>query len=185
MKEYEVCATIRFTVSAEDERTAHVLSWYRLEDIMLDTNYVDNVQVSLKKGEQTMEKKEFWVFGGMHDPFGGYHYLGNVWGSAPDDPEVMDDAHELCVGIYESYAGLHGIRSWDDIFNDLFESESTFSDDVEISDEDVNDVYNEEIDGWCCYWIMEAIPGENPEEEKWLEIAMKGEIRNAQHYSEF
>lgn len=51
MKEYEVCATILFTVSAEDERTAHVLAWYRLEDIMRDTGDVDNVQVSLKRGE--------------------------------------------------------------------------------------------------------------------------------------
>lgn len=122
-----------------------------------------------------MEEKEFWVFGGMHDPFGGYHYLGTVEGSATDDPEVMDDARELCIGIYESYAGLHGIRSWDDIREDLVDSEATFDDDFEVSDEDVDDIYNEEIDDWCCYWIMEAIPGENPEKEKWLRTAMNGE----------
>lgn len=121
-----------------------------------------------------MEEKKFWVFGGIHDPFGGYHYLGTVEGSATDDPEVMDDARELCIGIYESYAGLYGIRSWDDIREDLVDSEATFDDDFEVSDEDVDDIYNEEIDSWCCYWIMEAIPGENPEKEKWLRTAMNG-----------
>lgn len=114
-----------------------------------------------------MEMKEFWVFGGMADPFGGYHYLGTVEGSSADDLEMLRDARELCIDIYESYAGLHGIRSWDMVREDLLE------DDDDISDEDVEDAYNEEIDGWCAYWVKEAIPGENPEDEKWLEIARK------------
>lgn len=123
-----------------------------------------------------MEMKQFWVFGGMHDPFGGYHYLGTVEGTTLD-VEVMADARELCVDIYESYAGLHGIRSWDDVREDLVESESTFDDDVEVTEQDVNEIYDQEIDSWCFYWVMEAIPGEDPEkdEEKWMKIAMKGE----------
>lgn len=122
-----------------------------------------------------MEMKRFWVFGGMRDPFGGYHFLGEVEGISPDSSDVQRDARDLCVEIYESYAGLHGILTWDDVREDLMESESAFEDDAEISDEDVDDAYNEEIDNWCSYWVVEAIPGENPEDDSVADIVCHGE----------
>lgn len=112
--------------------------------------------------------KEFWVFGGMGAGFGGPHFLGTLEGKSLDDPEVQSDAYQLVVDEYESYAGLHGIQSWDDVKADL---EASFGEGDEVTDEDVEDAYNEEISSWTSYWVIPAVEGEDPEDEKWLETA--------------
>lgn len=111
---------------------------------------------------------QFWVFGGMGGGFGGPHFLGTVEGKNIDDPEVQEDARTLVVDEYESYAGLHGVRSWDEVKQDLEESADP---EDEITDEDVEDAYNQEIDSWCSWWVIPAVDGEDPEDEKWLETA--------------
>lgn len=112
--------------------------------------------------------KQFWAFGGMGDGFGGPHFLGTVEGESIDDPDVQSDAYQLVVDEYESYAGLHGIQSWDDVRADL---EASADEGDEITDEDVQDAYNEEIASWTSYWVIPAVEGEDPEDEKWLETA--------------
>lgn len=111
---------------------------------------------------------EFWVFGGMGGGFGGPHFLGSVEGKSADDKEVQEDAWQLVVDEYESYAGLHGILSWDEVKTDLEESADPGD---EITDDDVDDAYNEAISGWVSYWVIPAVEGEDPEDEKWLETA--------------
>lgn len=117
-----------------------------------------------------MEKrfKEFWAFGGMGAGFGGPHFLGTLEGTAADDPEVQSDAWDLAVDEYESYAGLHGILSWDEVREDLEESADEGE---EVTDEDVQDAYNEHISSWVSYWVIPAVDGEDPEDPKWLETA--------------
>lgn len=115
------------------------------------------------------ELKELWVFGGMHDPFGGMHFLGSIDGYSPDDTQVMLDAHEMVKDVYESYAGLHGVRSWEDVREDLMAAEE--DEDYEVTEQDVNEAYDEEVSNYCSYWVIEAVPGENPEDDKWLETA--------------
>lgn len=112
--------------------------------------------------------KQFWVFGGMGGGFGGPHFLGTIEGESIDDPDVQSDAYQLVVDEYESYAGLHGIQSWDDVRADL---EASADEGDEITDEDVQDAYNEEIASWTSYWVIPAVEGEDPEDEKWLETA--------------
>lgn len=51
MKEYAVCATILLTVSAENEDEAHALAWRRLEGLVYNVYDVNDVEVSLMKGE--------------------------------------------------------------------------------------------------------------------------------------
>ena len=111
---------------------------------------------------------QFWVFGGMGGGFGGPHFLGTIEGKNIDDPDVQEDAHTLIVDEYERYAGLHGVRSWDEVKEDLEESADP---EDEITDEDVDDTYNQEIDSWCSWWVIPAVEGEDPEDEKWLERA--------------
>lgn len=116
-----------------------------------------------------METKfnQYWVFGGMGGGFGGPHFLGTVEGKSIEDRDVQEDARQLLVDEYESYAGLHGVLSWDEVREDLEES---YPGD-EITDEDVTDAYNEAIDSWGSYWVIPAVEGEDPEDEKWLETA--------------
>lgn len=118
------------------------------------------------------EKKfqEFWVFGGMGAGFGGPHFLGTVEGKSLDDPEVQEDAWTLAVDEYETYAGLHGVLSWDEVKADLEESF-----DGSVDDEEVNDAYNEEVSSWVSYWVVPAVEGENPEDDKWLETVPWGQ----------
>lgn len=51
MKEYAVCVTILLTVDAADEETAKIIAKHRLEDIVYDMNDVNDIEVSLMRGE--------------------------------------------------------------------------------------------------------------------------------------
>lgn len=51
MKEYAVSVTMLLIVSADDEESAVVEARHRLEDIVYDINDVNDIEVSILKGE--------------------------------------------------------------------------------------------------------------------------------------
>lgn len=98
--------------------------------------------------------KTWWVFGKMNQCFDGF--LGDL--DAPTKEEALADAFDLACENYDSFAGLHGIQSREDI------EEEILADLGEVNDEDVNDRYCELVSDNVYYWVMEAIPGEDPED---------------------
>lgn len=109
------------------------------------------------------DKKTFWLFGGMGGGFGGPNFLGEC--ECKDAAEASREAYTLACEEYESYAGLHGVPSWDDVYEDL-KSEFDSIDERE-NEEMVNEAYREEMESWISYWAIEAIEGVDPED--WLE----------------
>lgn len=61
-----------------------------------------------------------------------------------DKEELYPIIDELCRDIYEEYAGRNGILDWNEVKQDLIES---WGED-EVSNEDVDAAYQDEIDGW-------------------------------------
>lgn len=61
-----------------------------------------------------------------------------------DKEELYPIIDELCRDIYEEYAGRNGILDWSEVKQDLIES---WGED-EVSNEDVDAAYQDEIDGW-------------------------------------
>lgn len=103
------------------------------------------------------EKKAYWAFGGMISTIDSAHFLGEVY--AKDEGAAYDEAWELLVEEYESYAGLHGIPSWDEVREDVA---ATYGDE-EIDDVQVQEAYDEEVSSWTQLKIIEAIEGVDPE----------------------
>ena len=64
------------------------------------------------------------------------------------------DAWQQACEIYESYAGLHGMRSWQECQE---EAEESFSDITEDNQRELDDlteqIYNDEIESWVSYWV--------------------------------
>lgn len=113
------------------------------------------------------EYKEFWIFGGMGGGFNDFHFLGCAEAESIDSPSLEQDAFQLVTEQYESYAGLHGILSYDDVFEMMCDECRSCGEPLP-SDEEVQEAYENEITSWTTWRAMEAIPGENPEDPKWL-----------------
>lgn len=113
--------------------------------------------------------KTFWIFGGMGGGFGGPHYLGETEATSIDDKFLEEDALQLITEEYESYAGLHGILSWDDVYEAMCEEYRSAGEPLP-TDSEVQEAYEAEIASWASWWAMEAVPGENPEDPKWIDM---------------
>lgn len=102
----------------------------------------------------------WWVYGGMGAGFGGPKYLGDL--EADSREEAINESWSLVVEDYESYAGYHGIPSFDECREELLEE--LCDEGEEPDDEDVQTRYEETISNWTSHWVREAIPGADPED---------------------
>lgn len=93
---------------------------------------------------------KYEIFAGMGGGFGGAQSHGIF--EFDSIAEAEQTAYELAIEEYQSYEGCHGIMSWDDCREDLIES---FGDE-DITDEDINAHYQEEIESWISYYIKEV-----------------------------
>lgn len=86
------------------------------------------------------------LYAGMGGGFGGATF--QLQDEFDTHDAAIDYARVLAVEDYEGYAGCHGILSWDEVKDELC--------DENCSDQDVDDLYNEEIEGWIEYWAVDA-----------------------------
>lgn len=105
-----------------------------------------------------MADVKFWIFGGMGRGFGGPSYLGDI--DAKDEEEAIRESRYLVEEDYQSYEGLHGIPSWDDVQEEL-RSEMG---DEEINEDTVEELYQQYISDNTSHWVAPAIEGLNPED---------------------
>lgn len=103
-------------------------------------------------------QKTWWVFGGMISTVDNAHFLGEV--EAETESDAITAAWDLIVEEYETYAGLHGIPSWDDVRYELMPE----YDNEELNDDIIQEAYNQEIESWTRLWVKEAVDGVDPED---------------------
>lgn len=108
--------------------------------------------------------KTYWVYVGM---FGcsNLHFAGDC--DAENAEQADRFAWEMAIEEYESYAGYHGILNRDEIADDLRESDP----DCEPSEEDIDDAYNEAVSDHVTYFAVEAVDGQDPDDEDFIEQA--------------
>jgi hypothetical protein len=80
-------------------------------------------------------------------------YVGTVDCENLDD--ALDYAYEMAVEEYESYAGYHGIPSWEELEQEIRDE---FDAEIEAGEYDESDIesytqdrWNEEIQNWIQY----------------------------------
>lgn len=99
---------------------------------------------------------------GMGGGFGGA--VADFISEYSNKSEAENDAYQLAREDYESYEGFHGIRSYADISDEDFEGEE--SDEVEA-------VYEEELNSWVDYSAKEVFLDEN---KVWRYVSSNEEV---------
>lgn len=94
-----------------------------------------------------MKLLKYDLYTGMGGSMGGARYNGTYEYSCEAD--ALKDAYNLAVEEYQSYEGCHGILSWKECKEDLIESFG----EAEVTDEDADMAYQEQIDGWIVYYV--------------------------------
>ena len=96
----------------------------------------------------------FNIYAGLGGSFGGAEYRETMEFDTLNDAENY--AYHLARDEYELYEGLHGIKSWGDIADEMgFDpEEDEMSQEME---EEISDYYNEEVEQWIEY---HAVPVE-------------------------
>lgn len=81
-----------------------------------------------------------------------------------NEQDASDEAYELAVEDYESYAGNHGIMGWIEALEEaeqgfLHEEKDipTYQEDLE---EVAQDIYNDSVESWISYYVEEVKEGE-------------------------
>ena len=88
---------------------------------------------------------KFAIFAGLGGGFGGASYVEMYEGSKEEAEKL---ARQRAVEEYESYEGLHGIRDVESIMEE-----------DEVSEEEVMEVYVEEVESWIDYRVEEIPEG--------------------------
>ena len=97
------------------------------------------------------EKKEYNIYAGLGGGFGGAQYYSTIL--AKDIDEAANYAYECARSEYETYEGNRGIRSWIDIAFDLGFNPDV-ADMTEEEEEEVSEIYNEEVEEWIDYYAI-------------------------------
>lgn len=86
------------------------------------------------------------IYAGLGGGFGGatYQYTQEY----DSQEEANDDAYAIAVEDYESYAGYHGVVSYDEICNRVLEDDEYKDLSEEAVDALIDEMYNEEIENW-------------------------------------
>ena len=87
--------------------------------------------------------KQYKIFAGLSGGFGGAKEYDIQEFATEEDAQQY--AYEVACEIYESYEGLYGLRS----IADIMAEESS-------SEEEAEDAYNEEREGWMSYYVKEV-----------------------------
>lgn len=87
--------------------------------------------------------KQYKIFAGLGGGFGGAQEVGIYEFATKEDAEQY--SYEMACEEYDSYAGMHGLRSIADIMEE-----------DELSELYAEEAYNEEREGWLDYYVEEV-----------------------------
>jgi len=82
--------------------------------------------------------------------------------------EAETTSWAMAQELYQSYEGLHGMRSYSEIEEEMREE------DEDVSEDDITMTYNEEIESWASYYAEKF----DPNSEKQLDYLKQEGLRN-------
>lgn len=86
------------------------------------------------------------IYAGLGGSFGGAEYKFTIEANSLE--KATDIAYQEAVEEYEEYEGYHGLKTWAECAEEL-------GVDVENGDfDDVDDLYNDEIESWINYYAI-------------------------------
>ena len=106
--------------------------------------------------ENKLKFIKYDIYCGLSGGFGGATYSHTAEFLTADDAEA--EARQLAIEEYQSYEGFHGILCWDEMKEMLEEDYG------EVTDEEVDEAYLDEVEGWIEYYVKVHDPDNPPEE---------------------
>ena len=87
---------------------------------------------------------KYKIYAGLGGSLGGATYVGTY--EYENEKDAVADAYQIAVEEYQSYEGLYGIASYEDIREEMIEN-------GEEDDEDIiQEAYEEEMANWIEYY---------------------------------
>lgn len=108
-------------------------------------------------------KQKYNIYAGLGGSFGGASYHGT--GEFKSEEEASQVAYEIAREEYESYEGYHGIKDWADVAED-----NNLDPDDENNFEEIDELYNEEIESWIEYYAVLTEDDDEISEEELYEL---------------
>lgn len=112
-------------------------------DIRNGINIYSTIQMSKEINRENLE--QYNVYAGLGGGFGGAFYQFTTLAESEDD--AMDEAYNAACEEYDSRAGMHGIRSYEEIAED---EDLDPNEDIEV----IEEIYNQEREDWIDYYVV-------------------------------
>ena len=104
-----------------------------------------------------MEKKWYRLY--INSVGGGTECEGPM--EYKSERDALDDARQMAIDDYESFAGYHGITD----IGDIMECPEDYGLDSDADKEACWEAYYEEREGWMDYWVKEATGPDDIDED--------------------
>lgn len=98
--------------------------------------------------------KIYNIYAGLGGGFGGVSFQHSEEFESQEDADEY--AREVAFKEYDSYGGLHGLSSYDEV-EDEYREENDIDADAELDEmqrEDIQDRFNEIVEGWVSYYAV-------------------------------
>ena len=92
------------------------------------------------------------IYAGLGGGFGGATYKYTI--DCENHEEAEDLAYQAAIEEYESYEGLHGIKSWYECGEEYCDENDIPTDEMEDYSDDIDQMYSEELESWIDYYAV-------------------------------
>jgi hypothetical protein len=96
---------------------------------------------NIKLFEEFSTQERWKIYAGLGGGFGGAKYVKTITGTKQ---EAEAEAYQEAISSYESYEGLHGLRT----ISEIMEEDG-------VDEEEAEAIYNDERESWLDYWVEE------------------------------
>ena len=95
--------------------------------------------------------KKYNIYAGLGGGFGGARLVAEAE-EFENEAAAVKYAYECALEEYYSYEGCHGIVS----YGDILDYPEDYGLEDGFTDEDVQEIYQEEIESWITYYVREV-----------------------------
>lgn len=103
------------------------------------------------KEEKEIKMKKYNIYAGLGSGFGGARLVAEAE-EFENRAAAENYAYECALEEYQSYEGCHGLVS----YGDIWESPEDYGLEEGYTEEDVEEIYQEEVESWITYYIEEV-----------------------------
>lgn len=110
---------------------------------------------------------KYRIYAGLGGGFGGASYVNTI--DVDSWEEANDEAYNAAVEVYESYEGLHGIPSYNELREEVlteYINENLTKQEIEDA---ISEVRQELIESWVDYYVEEDDGEDEDYDDEWDE----------------